>query len=322
MESASVPETHDPKPDGPKPDDPQGPQRADVELARAYERIKSADEELARLDRVVSGMERGSDSPPIRPEGAAAEPSGAPVDKAPPPESTARQPGLRGKRLMRGGLVGLLLVIGILGAAFASRYGHEAKAIMARWAPPTATAPPEASELRAPARSLAVQVAAADEKPSLPAAPSRKEANDVPSTGAATATNSSPTSSASADSTSADVAQSLKIIAHDLASINEKLEQLKSSHEETLRDHTDAIQQLKTAQEQSAKDNARIAEQVQALQTKLGILFAKSFAPSVIRQNDAAARQHIPVAAPRRPRRPREPWMPPPDMGEPYYPYW
>jgi MbeD/MobD like len=317
-----LPQTHDPKPDDPKPDGPQGPQRADVELARAYERIKSADEELARLDRVVSGMERGSDSPPIRQEGAAAEPSHATVNKAPPPQSNARQQGLRGKRLMRGGLVGLLLAIGILGAAFASRYGHEAKAIMARWAPPSATAPPEASELRAPARSLAVQVAAADEKPSLPAAPSRKEVNDIPSTGAATATSSTSTKSASTDSTSADVAQSLKTIANDLASINEKLEQLKSSHEQTLRDHTDAIQQLKTAQEQGARDNARITEQVQALQTQLAILSAKSSAPSLIRGNDVAARQHIPVAAPRRPRRPRAPWMPPPDMGEPYYPYW
>lgn len=89
MESASVPESHDPKPDDPnpddpmpdepKPDDPQGPQRADGELTRAYERIKSANEELARLDRLVSGLERGdSPPPPAPPVDAGAERADAP----------------------------------------------------------------------------------------------------------------------------------------------------------------------------------------------------------------------------------------------------
>jgi hypothetical protein len=318
MESASVPQMHDPK-----PDDPQGPQRADVDLARAQERIKSANEELARLDRLVSGLERGGDSPPISQEQAGAERSEATVDKAPTPESNARHPGLKGKRLMRGGVVGLLLAVGILGAAFALRHGNEAKVVMARSAPPISTAPPEATELRDPARPPTVQVADADQQPSPPPPPSRKEADDAPSTGASASANSTPTSSTSADSTSAELAQSLRTIAHDLASINEKLEQLKGSHERALRDHADAIQQLKTAQEEGARDNARIAGQVQALQTQLAILSAKSSAPSLIKQTDAAARAHLPVAAPRRPRRPRAPWMPPPDMVEPWgYPDW
>jgi hypothetical protein len=313
MEGASVPETH-----APKPDDPQSPQRADLELARAHERIKSANEELARLDRVVSGLERGSDSPPIPREVAGAERSGATVDKAPAPESNARHPGPSGKRLMRGGLGGLLLAMGILAAAFALRHGNEAKVITAQSAPPISTAPPRASELRSPAKSPAVQVAEAGEQPSLPAPPSRREADAVPSTGATASA-----SSTSADSTSADLAQSLKTIAHDLASINDKLEQLKSSHEQTLRDHTVAIQQLKAAQEQGARDNARIAEQVQALQTQLAVLSAKSPARSLMKENDAAARPHLPAAAPRRPKRPRAPWMPPPDMVEPWgYPDW
>ena len=308
-----------PQMNDPKPDDPQGPQRADVELARAHERIKSANEELARLDRLVSGMERGSDGPPIRQETAGAEPGDATAEQAPTPQSNARQPDLSGKRLMRAGLVGLLLATSILGAAFAWRYGNEPK----KAAVPIATAPPEASEPRALAPSPAVQIADADEKPSLPAPPSRKEADDVPSTDATTAA-SSTSNPAPADSTSTDVAQSLKTIAHDLASINEKLEQLKSSHEQTLRDHTEAIQQLKAAQEQSARDNARIAEQVQALQTQLAALSAKPTAPSLMKQTEAGSRQHVPTTAPRRPRRPRPPWMPPPDMVEPwgYPPDW
>ncbi|WFU44874.1 hypothetical protein QA640_21890 [Bradyrhizobium sp. CB82] len=334
-----MPQTNDPKPDDckpgdskpddSKPDDPQGPERADVELARAHERIKSANEELARLDRLVSGMERGSDSPPMRQEKAAAEPSDASVVKAPAAESKIRHRGLTGDRPMLRAFVGLLLAIGILGAAFASQYRDEARAIMARWAPPVTTAPPETSGLRAPAKSPAVRVAAADEQPSLPAPPSHKEADDVPSTGTNTAPSSTSTNpasgnSASADSTSAEVAQSLKTIAHDLASINEKLEQLRSSHEQTLRDHANAIQQLKTTQEQTARDNARIAEQVQALQTQLAASSAKPSAPGLMKQNVAAPRQHVPAPAPWRPKRPRAPWMAPPDMVEPwgYPPDW
>jgi hypothetical protein len=309
MESASVPQTDDPK-----PDDPHGTPRAGGELARAYERIKSAEGELARLDQLVSGLERGSDSPPIRQEGAGAERRDAPVNEAPTSEKNqARHPGPKANRPMLRALVGLLLAICIAGAAFAARYGNEAKAIIARWAPPISLAPPEASEPRGPTKSLIVQVAEANEQPSPPPPPSRKEAEDVRSTGATTP----------ADSTSADLAQSLKTIARDLASINEKLEQLKSSHEQTLRDHTDAIQQLKTTQEQSARDNARIAEQIQTLQVQLAALSAKSSAPSLKKESDVAARQRLPAAAPPRPKRPRAPWMPPPYIAEPWDdPYW
>jgi hypothetical protein len=312
MESASVPQTDDPK-----PDEPQGTPHADGELGRAYERIKSAGEDLTRLDRLVSGLERGGESPPIRQEGAGAEPSGAIADEAPasekPSENTAPRPGVTRGRPMLRALVGLLLAICIVGAAFASRYGNEAKAIMARWAPPISKAPPEASEHRDPARSLIVQVADSDKQPSPPAPPSHKETQDVPSTGTTT----------SADRSSADLAQSLKTIAHDLAGINEKLDQLKISHEQTLREHADAIQQLKTTQEQGARDNARVAEQIQALQAQLAALSAKSAAPNLKKENDAAVRQRLPVATAPRPRRPRTPWMPRPYMAEPWDdPYW
>ena len=315
-------DTDDPKPDEPKPDEPEGTPRADGELARAYERIKSAGEDLTRLDRLVSGLERAGDSPPIRQDNAGAEPNDTAVKEAPTSDNRARDPGPRRRRPMLQALVGLLLAIGIVGAALASRYGHDAKAIMARWTPQAPVAPPEASDLRGPGRSPVVQVADAAEQLSppppssqkeVPAPPSHKEAGEVPPTGAAT----------SADSTSADVAQSLKTIAHDLASINEKLEQLKSSHEQTLREHADAIQQLKAAQEQNARDNARIAEQVQALQTQLATSSAKSSGQSVKKENYVAARPHLPIAAPRRPYRSRAPWMPPPDMIEPWGdPYW
>jgi len=329
-----VPQTDDPKPDKLKPDEPQGVKRADGELAHAYEQIKSAQEELARLDQLVSGMERGGEGRPIRQGGTGAAPGGAPVNEAPAAgisENKAPHPGVRrGRPMLLLALAGFLLAVCIFGAAFAARYGNEAKAVMARWAPPVSTAHKEASEPRGPTKSPIVQVAdqvadrAADGvanaggQPSPPAAPSQKETKDVPSTAAP----------ASADATSADLAQSLKTITHDLASINEKLDQLKSSYDQTLREHADAIQQLKTTQEQTAKDNAkdnaRIAGQVQALQAQLAALSAKSSGLTPKKENDAAPRQRQSVAATPRPRRPPERWRPPPYpyMDEPYDPYW
>ncbi|MCP3469637.1 hypothetical protein NLM33_04745 [Bradyrhizobium sp. CCGUVB1N3] len=330
-----MPETHDPKPDDPKPDDPQGPQPADVELARAHERIKSANEELARLDRLVSGLERGSDSPPAPQVKTGAEhgapltapsdvplnvPSDSPLDKAPAPESKVYHQGLKENQPVLRAFVGLLLAIGILGAAFASQYRDEAKAIMARWAPPGASPSPEVSEVRSPPTPPAVQLAAADEPTSVPAPPVAKEAEKK---AAKQAENAPPPVATSPDPASAELTQSLKTITDALASINEKLEQQKSRNEQTLREQADAIQQLKTAQEKGAEDNARIAAQVQALQTQLTTLPAKPVVRSVMKENDTAARQRIPAAVPRRSRPPRERWMPPPYRLDPYDdPYW
>ena len=307
-----------PQVDHPKPDEPQGVKRADAELASAYERIKTAKEDLARLDRLVSGMESGGSGLAIRQRGTGAEPSGATVSEAPSSQSTsenkAPDPGLRQGRPMLLALVGLLLAVCIFGAAFASRYGNEAKAIMARWAPPVSIAHKEASEPAGPTKPLIAQAADAAAQPSPPAAPSRKETKDTPSTVATT----------SADPTSADLAQSLKTITHDLASISEKLDQLKSSYDQTLREHADAIQQLKTAQEQNARDNARIAAQMQAMQAQLAALSAKSSSPSPKKENDVAARPRQSLAASPPPRRLPAPRRLRPYLDEPPWddPYW
>jgi hypothetical protein len=193
-------------------------------------------------------------------------------------------------------LVGFWLAVCVVGAAFAS------KAIVARWAPPVSIAHKEASEPPGPTGLLLAQAADAPAQPSPPAAASQKEAKDVPSTGG----------TPSADRTSADLAQSLKTITSNLAGINEKLDQLKSSYDQKLREQADAIQQLKTAQEQSARDNARATEQVQALQAQL----AASLVQSPKKENDVAVHQRQPVFAPPRPRRPPERWRPPPYMDE------
>jgi hypothetical protein len=315
MESASVPQTDDPNPDAQKPDDPKPDgKRADGDLTRAYERIKSAEEDLARLDRLVSGMEHSSNGPSVSQSSAGAAPDDDPPEKpSSPPQTKAHQESPKGNRPMLRASLGLLLAIGLLGAAFASQYRNEARAIMARWAPPVSGPPPQASEVHSPANPPAVQLAAADEQVPVPAPPVRKGTDSNPSTGAAPP-----------DQKPAELAQSLKTITDQLASINDKLEQLKSRHEQTLHEQADAIQQLKTTQEKEASDSASLAAQVQALQTQLTALSASSkSAPRSVVKNDTAIHQHAPAVAARRPRPSRGPWMPPPYPIDPYDdPYW
>ncbi|MCA1466828.1 hypothetical protein I6F09_02860 [Bradyrhizobium sp. IC3195] len=335
MESASMPDTNDPKPDtgktdNAKPDtakpDASKPDeaRADGGLARAYDRIKSAEEDLARLDRLVSGMERNSETPRTSRAStaatAAATSGNTPTPESKPLNTKPRDQGLRGDRAMMRALAILVMAIGLLGAAVASQYGDEAtsigKSIMARWAPP-ASAPPQATAAESPEQPATVLLAAADEPSPVPAPPGPKDTESAPKH-AATA----------AEPSSSELAQSLKAITSELANINGKLEQLKSRSEQTLRDQAATIEQLKAAQEKDAADNARLAAQVQALQTQLSASSApsasapaKPVARSVVNNDTAArARAHLPDAAPRRPRPPpRGPWMPPRYMADPYY---
>ncbi|MBR0945138.1 MULTISPECIES: hypothetical protein [Bradyrhizobium] len=349
MERASVPEANDPKPDTGKPEAPkpdtQKPEaakpdevRADGGLARAYDQIKSAEEELARLDRLVSGMERGNEAPRTSQASAGAKAAEGPKDKVPAPVSKVGNQGLKGDRTMLRALVGLVLAIGLLGAAFASQYRDEAKSmtksIMARWAPPAASEPSKASVVESPAQPPAVQLAAADGPTPVPAPPLGKETESAPRAEAPKADAARPeaarpdaprTGATAPDPSSSDLAQSLKTITGELASINGKLEQLKSRNEQVLREQADTIQQLKAAQEKDATDNARLAAQVQALQTQLTTSSAPAPAKPVVRsatsnETAAPARPHVQAAAPRRPRPPppRGRWMPPPYMGDPY----
>jgi len=230
----------------------------------------------------------------------------------------------------------------LLGAAFASQYRDEAKSmtrsIMARWAPPAASEPARASVVESPAQPPAVQLAAADGPSPVPAPPLGKETESAPRTDAPRAEAPKPdaarpdaprTGATAPDPSSSDLAQSLKTITSELASINGKLEQLKSRNEQTLREQADTIQQLKAAQEKDAADNARLAAQVQALQTQLTTSAAPAPAKPVVRsatsnETAAPARPHVQATAPRRPRPPppRGRWMPPPYMADPYDPDW
>ena len=332
-----MPDANDPKPDNGKTDNAKPDAAkpdvagADSGLTRAYDQIKSAEEDLARLDRLVSGMERDSEGKRASHAGAAAAAPATSASEASSPDAEipdAKVPAIRGRdqglkkdpAMMRA-LVILVLAIGLLGAAVASQYGDEAtsigKSIMARWAPPAASVPTQVSAADHPAQPPAVLLAAADESSPVPAPPLSKDTESAPKPRAALPDPSSP-----------DLAQSLKTITSELANINGKLEQLKSSNQQTLREQAATIQQLKAAQEKEAADKARLAAQVQALETKLSASSASSAsaaAKPVVRSavnNDAPARArpHVPAAEPLRPRAPpRGPWMPPPYMADPYY---
>lgn len=343
-----MPETNDPKPDDHKSDEqkPDAPKpdagRADGGLARAYDRIKSAEQDLARLDRLVSGMERGGEGPRISRASAGGEAAKTsedktsedktpedqtPKDTTPTPDNRVRHQGLNGDRPMLRALVGLVLAIGVLGAAFASQYRDGARSIstsiMARWAPPAATEPPQAPAVESPAQPRGVQLAAADEPGTAPAPPVGRDTENAAGFDASRP-DPSKTGAITPDPSSPDLTQSLKTITSELASINGKLEQLKSRNEQTLREQADTIQQLKAAQEKDAANYARLAAQVQALQKELttssATATAKRAAPSVMNNETATpARPHVQAAAPRRPRPLRGPWMPPPYMVDPYY---
>ncbi|BBO12869.1 hypothetical protein TM102_43390 [Bradyrhizobium sp. TM102] len=341
-----MPETNDPKPDTGKPDtakpDSGKPDeaRADGGLARALDRIRSTQADLARLDQLVSGMEHDGEGKPASRASAGAAAAATPGNKAPTPDAKPssakplntklRDQGLKGDRTMMRALVGLVLAIGLLGAAFASQYRDEAssisKSIMARWAPSAASSPPQASAVEGLVQPPAVLLAAAGDPSPGPAPPLSKETESAPKPDAprtdAPRTDAPRPAATAPDPSSSDLAQSLKSITTELASINGKLEQLKSRNEQTLREQAGTIQQLKTAQEKDAADNARLAAQVQALQTQLTASPAPAAAKPVVRSvnNDAStrARPHIPAAEPRRPRPPpRGPWMPP--YMDPYY---
>lgn len=304
-----MPETNDPKPDGP---------RADGELTRAYERIKSAEEDLARLDRLVSGMEHGSEGPTASKAAASVAAGDVAKDETPSPQGEVRQDGQKEtqspkrNRPVLWAVAGFLLTTGMLSAAIASHYREEVVSIIARWTPvPSATS--KVSEVRPPAAPPAVLLAAADGPVAVPA-PAQKSADDTPATG-----------TTRPDQPPAELAPSLKTITDQLASINDKLEQLKSRHEQTLREQADTILQLKAAQEKDASENARLAAQVQALQTQLTAQSAatKPAIRSVVRETEPAARPHVQATAPpRRPPTPRGRWMPPPYMMDPYDPDW
>jgi uncharacterized protein YgiM (DUF1202 family) len=231
----------------PKQTDPH-----DVAIAavkEAYEQIGRADEQLARVDEQVSKLGQ---------------------DAARHPSNQQKRLAVPGRRSSRGrlallGLIGLLLAACICVAAFAwqSPYGHAAKLIIARWAPQRvsiSSLPLEKQELPAQPSSPTVDVAANAALPQ-PAPLAQTTPQDV----APTAAPLSP-----------ELAQWLQTMARDLANVEQRIEQLKTSQEQMVRDNAELAEQLKAAQAQMARDNENAAEHLKASQEQMARLIAKA----------------------------------------------
>jgi hypothetical protein len=200
-----------------------------AEIARAFEQIGAADEQL-----VSTPAQDAARHPP-----AAAPPAAAQNVQVPGDRPSLVRPAVRG-------FIGLLLAacIGVAAIVWQSSYGDAAKQVMARWAPQlvlTSSLPPEKPAL--PVQPAPAERQATAASPALP----------QPAPAQATAEAIAPTAAASPQS-----AQLLQSMARDLATMGQEIEQLKTS-----------ILQLKTNQEQMARDNARAAEQFKASQEQM-----------------------------------------------------
>jgi hypothetical protein len=203
--------------------------RADERLAHAYEQIARADEQLGRVTEQLSKLEH--------------DPVGRP--SAVPGRGPSRGgPALRG-------LIGLLLAACIFVAAFVSRSSNDdaAKSIVARSAPELILASSPALEkpgLSGQPSPSTVQVAADTSVPPQPTPSAEAAAQDA----APTAVPAPP-----------EMAQLLQTMARDLANVQQGIEQLKVSQEQTARDNANAAEQLKANQEQMTRLIAKASEQ-------------------------------------------------------------
>jgi hypothetical protein len=198
--------------------------RADERLAHAYEQIAHADEQLVRLTEQLSRMEH---------------------DARRPPSTVAGLRPSRGRPALRG-FVGFVLAACIGAAAFAlqSSHGEEARQTLAQWAPGLVSASPQwVTKPADSAQPGAVQLAAAAVEPTPPQpASSSQAAQDAPPTPAPL---------------SAELTQLLQTMAHDLAVVEQGIEQLKANQERMAADNAKAIEELKARQEQLTRVAAK-----------------------------------------------------------------
>jgi hypothetical protein len=200
--------------------------RADEELAHVYEQITRADEQIARAEEQLFKLAH---------DGA--------------------RPAVPGKRPLLGGqaargVTGLMLTACICVAAIVwqSSYADAAKQIIARWAPqivPTSSLPLENPGLSAQPSPPTVQAPAAKTAPPPPAPLAQTAPQDVAPTAAL----------------SPELTQLLQSMARDLATVGQRIEQLKASQEQIRRDNANAAEQLKASQEQMARFIAKASEQ-------------------------------------------------------------
>jgi hypothetical protein len=202
--------------------------------------VAPTEDELAKLARSfrqpsIAEVRTPSDLP--------AGPSGPAVDTTFRPAAVSdievpRHPRSAGRRATRVVTAALLLAVCTGVAAIAWRsYGDAAEQIIAPWLPQRVLAallPPDRLPPQAPAVPAAAEAAAADPAPQQSAPAAQTTPQGIAPTAA---------------EPSADSAQSLQSMAHDLASVGQQIEQLKAS-----------IEELKAGQQQMSRDIAKASE--------------------------------------------------------------
>ena len=216
--------------------------RAGEELAHAHEQITRAHEEIGRTEEQLSKL--GHD--------AARHPSDHPQTRmnAFRPAVPSNRPSLGGRAARAFISLTLIAGIGVVAMAWQSpSYGDAARQMIARWAPqlvPTLLLTLESPGLPAQRAPLAVRASAASAAPPQPAPLAQIAPQGVVP----------PASALSPDS-----AQLLQSMARDLATVGQKIEQLKASQEQMARDNANLAEQLKAGREEMARVIAMVSEQ-------------------------------------------------------------
>jgi hypothetical protein len=210
--------------------------RADEKLAHVYEQITRVDEEIARAEEQLSKR-----------HDAVRHPSDYPQTHRNTfrPAVLANRPSL-GRRSVRG-FIGLALAACIGVAAFAWQspyYGEAARQVIARWAP-----------------QLAPTLSPTLESPGLPAQPSQGATARTAPPQPVPLAQTAPEGAAPAAALSPELTPLLQSMARDLATVGQKIDQLKANQEQMVRDNTKLAEQLKAGREEMARVIAKASEQ-------------------------------------------------------------
>jgi len=240
-------------------------ERADEELAHAYEQISRADEEIARAEERLSKLEHDDARTAAR----------------------RKRPSVGGRAVR--GFTGLMLAACIFVAAFVSQssYGNTVRQIVARWAPQfvATSSPPLGNPALRPQPSLAAsQAVAAKTAPPQPALLAQTVSEDVASTTAAP---------------SPELTQLLQSMARDFGTVGQGIEQLKARQEQLARDNASAVEQLKANQEQMARAIAKLSE-VKASEARPSDARPSDARPSVQSLRPRTLAPPLPLAATKR----------------------
>jgi hypothetical protein len=200
--------------------------RADQELAHAYEQLTRAGEEMARAEEQLTKLEQ---------------------DEA--RKVAERKRSSLGGKAMRG-VTGLLLAACIFAAAMVSQssYGDALRQVVAKWAPQfvaTASLPADSPGLPAELSPRVAQANAAQTALPQAASPPQSSPQDAAPTAAAIPP---------------ELTQLLQSMARDLATVGQGITELRTRQEQMARDNANAVEQLKAGQDQMSRVLARASE--------------------------------------------------------------